>query len=179
MTSTGEPVIRPAAPGDEKDLARAHVLAWQTAYQEVLPADFLAGLTVQRYEAGWRRRLADPAPGTRSLAVLDGEGRAAGFATVGPLRDAQSGEDALGELWAINLRPDVWGSGLALPLLRAGESSLVELGYCHAVLWVVIGNARARRFYERAGWRTDGEERTDTRFGPALAELRYQRHLPC
>lgn len=95
------------------------------------------------------------------------------------MRDAQPGEDTSGELWAINVRPDAWGRGLARPLLRAGESSLVQLGYRHAVLWVVTDNIRARRFYERAGWQADGGERTDTRFGPALAELRYQRRLPC
>ena len=37
------------------------------------------------------------------------------------------------------------------------------------------GNARARRFYEIAGWVADGTERTSEVFGVTVREVRYRR----
>jgi hypothetical protein len=47
-----------------------------------------------------------------------------------------------------------------------------ELGATEAALWVVEGNTRARRFYEREGWIADGETKASM-FD--LRELRYRR----
>jgi hypothetical protein len=56
---------------------------------------------------------------------------------------------------------------------RGASDRLVELGFEAAMLWVVKGNARARRFYEREGWTPDGTEKRH-RFGDQLVpELRY------
>jgi RimJ/RimL family protein N-acetyltransferase len=43
------------------------------------------------------------------------------------------------------------------------------------VLWVLPANARARRFYERAGWTCDGTERTVDALGLTVPEVRYRR----
>jgi hypothetical protein len=43
------------------------------------------------------------------------------------------------------------------------------------VLWVLEGDARARRFYEIAGWVADGTERTSEVFGVTVREVRYRR----
>jgi GNAT superfamily N-acetyltransferase len=47
------------------------------------------------------------------------------------------------------------GRGVATPLLRHAENQIAR-GYPVAWLAVVAGNARARRFYERCGWRDAG-----------------------
>jgi hypothetical protein len=39
---------------------------------------------------------------------------------------------------------------------------------------VLTGNARARRFYEIAGW-ADGDQRTSEVFGVTVPEVRYRR----
>lgn len=82
----------------------------------------------------------------------------------GPPRadDAPSGT---GSLHAINLVPTVWGAGLGRELLGEAQRGLVAVGYGSAYLWVVDGNARARRFYERAGWLADGATKIDNQFG--------------
>lgn len=41
------------------------------------------------------------------------------------------------------------------------------------VLWVAKDNTRARRFYERAGCRPDGAERSEEYAGTAVPEVRY------
>jgi hypothetical protein len=54
---------------------------------------------------------------------------------------------------------------------------LRQAGYVDAVLWVLAANRRARRFYEREGWRPDGAELTDDTRGFPITELRYRREL--
>ncbi|OKI00857.1 hypothetical protein A6A06_18300 [Streptomyces sp. CB02923] len=58
-------------------------------------------------------------------------------------------------------------------LARAGRN-----GFRALCLWVLKGNARARRFYECAGFRADGAEEADEVAGVAVPEVRYRRPLP-
>jgi len=48
------------------------------------------------------------------------------------------------------------GTGVAAQLLRRGEDEVRRNGHSRAWLAVVAGNARARAFYERQGWRDAG-----------------------
>jgi GNAT superfamily N-acetyltransferase len=48
------------------------------------------------------------------------------------------------------------GTGVADALMRKAEQAVRARGHDKAWLAVVDGNARARRFYERAGWRDEG-----------------------
>jgi GNAT superfamily N-acetyltransferase len=94
-----------------------------------------------------------------------------GFVSVGASRDA----DASGELFAIYVEPDHWGTGVGGDLLAAGEQRLRELGHTDAILWVLEDNPRARRFYERAGWSRDGARRPITFLGVEVPEARYRK----
>lgn len=138
----------------------------------------------------WAQALVTPRPGATRLVIVirpDLGEEPVGFAVVGPVRttgDDQSsaggegtGDSALGELYAINLDPDAWGRGLGRELLAAATDELSRLGFGEAVLWVVAGNTRARRFYEAAGWSADGIERLDESQGPPIDEVRYRRSL--
>ena len=49
------------------------------------------------------------------------------------------------------------GTGLADVLLAEAERQVAAGGHDVAWLAVVAGNARARRFYERCGWRDEGD----------------------
>ncbi len=51
------------------------------------------------------------------------------------------------------------GKGVADVLLAEAERQVRENGHAIAWLAVVDGNARARSFYERAGWSDDGRVR--------------------
>ena len=48
------------------------------------------------------------------------------------------------------------GTGVAHALIREAESQVFAGGHGKAWLAVVAGNARARAFYERAGWVDEG-----------------------
>jgi GNAT superfamily N-acetyltransferase len=55
--------------------------------------------------------------------------------------------------------PGEWGTGLAPRLHDAAVEHLRSRGCDEARLWVLEANARARRFYERHGWRPNGDTR--------------------
>jgi putative acetyltransferase len=60
----------------------------------------------------------------------------------------------LGGLYVV---PDEWGSGVAGDL---HDAALAEMPDCPELrLWTLEANHRARRFYERRGWRLNGTTR--------------------
>jgi ribosomal protein S18 acetylase RimI-like enzyme len=162
--------IRPATADDAEAIARVHVTTWQEAYRDTFGAA-LDQLSVP--DAAERRRawLEDPAPGTFTLA---GElfGRVAGFANAGPARD----DPGMGELYAIYVVPQSWGTGLGPALMAAVLDGLRARGVGVAVLSVLADNQRARRFYEREGW-TFEDERDGEHLGVPVREARYRRSL--
>jgi GNAT superfamily N-acetyltransferase len=162
--------LRPATVADAGAMGRLHVRAWQAAYRGHMPDDYLDGLRAGERAAGWERFLGR---GHERGAVLVAEqaGQVTGFANVGPAEDPAGA----GELYAINVDPDAWGTGAGRALLEAAQAELARMGFAETVLWVLPANARARRFYEIAGWVCDGTERTMEVLGVVVPEVRYRR----
>jgi GNAT superfamily N-acetyltransferase len=167
--------LRPAVPGDELAVAAVHIASWRHAYRGLMPVEFLAALDpadrVRRYTFG--------APGRNAPATVlavDGEDSIWGFATAGPSRD----EDApgIGELYALYVDPPRLGTGTGRLLLSGSRHRLAALGHAEAILWVLIGNMPAQRFYERDGWKRDGGERVESPYDVVSTVIRYRRALP-
>ena len=78
--------------------------------------------------------------------VADRDGSVIGFTA--------TGGDEVAELFVAE---EARGSSAARRLLRAAEQVVRRAGHDQACLGVVTGNARARRFYEREGWRDGGD----------------------
>jgi GNAT superfamily N-acetyltransferase len=164
--------VRPGMSGDAEPLSVAHVRAWQEGYRGLMPQDYLDGLSVAEHLTGWQERLGNPREGSRLLVgTVDDE--VAGFAVFGPARDPESGDG--GELYAINVHPDHWRAGVGSGLLVEVHDGLADLGHTNAVLWVVAGNDRARRFYESHGWNVEPVERSEKLPGLVVQEVRYAR----
>jgi ribosomal protein S18 acetylase RimI-like enzyme len=140
------------------------VETWQAAYAHVLPQEQLQALTVKERAEQWRNH-------PPIVAEVDDE--VVGFVSVGGSRD----DDADGELYAIYVHPDHWSTGAGRALMDAGEAELRRLGHRDVVLWVLDDNPRARRFYERAEWATDGARRGIEIFGAEVPEVRYRKRL--
>lgn len=68
--------------------------------------------------------------------------------------------------------PDAWGSGLADRLHDQAIATLRAAADPPCRLWVLEANGRARRFYERHGWRRD-ERRRPVAFPPYPVEVGY------
>ena len=144
--------IRCVQLGDAERLAAIQVRAWQAAYRDVMPDAYLDDLDVDDRGAYWRRQVLALQPDQRLKVIVD-DGVVVGFAAAGPEHDGRVA--GIGELYAINLDPQVWGRGFGRALLRDVTAELAGLGHREAVLWVVPQNDRARRLYESEDWRDD------------------------
>jgi ribosomal protein S18 acetylase RimI-like enzyme len=171
--------IRYAVREDADQMARLHLAAWRAAYRGLLPDDFLASLDYGVSTRRWMAALTEAAAvrsTVRHLVAQDGGGAVAGMCTVGaPRQETLAG---IGELRMLNVHPQWWGTGVAAALLVRAESEMAAMGYHDAYLWVLEGNARARRFYRRQGWVESDDRRADERISGAPIELRYLRSLP-
>jgi len=76
--------------------------------------------------------------------------------------------EAGAEIVAIHSLPESWGTGLGHAML---EEALNQIGEATVFLWAFKENKRARRFYEKHGFKLDGSVRV-SEFDGAL-EVRY------
>lgn len=163
--------VRAAVPGDAGEVARLHVRSWQHAYRGLVAQEYLDRLTPDqvagRYAFG---RVGLRTPST--FVAIDGSA-ICGFATIGLCRD-----EALpncGELMAIYVDPARLRTGVGQLLMAAARARLRLVGVPSAVLWVLGGNAPARRFYEHDGWLCDGAWRIEHFGDVEVSQLRYRR----
>lgn len=165
-------IVRAARAEDADAMGTVHVRARHDAYRGQIPDAYLDGLEPASRAGIWRRSIASPRDRARLL-VADLDGAVAGFAALGPSADSAT----VGQLYAINVDPRQQGRGLGRALLGAAREAMAEVGFVEAILWVLPGNRRARRFYERAGWRDDGVEQTVDVLGVTVSEVRYRTSL--
>jgi GNAT superfamily N-acetyltransferase len=159
---------RPMVAADLDAVSELHVRAWQAAYRGIVPQAFLDGM-----DPAVRRRRTEG----RSLAgqhVAEAGGEVVGWLSVGPYRDDDPPGPGCGEVEAIYARPDRVGTGVGRALLTHGLAELDRAGLRPVLLWVLTGNARARRFYEKAGFRPDGAAQGFQIGGVTLPEVRYR-----
>jgi GNAT superfamily N-acetyltransferase len=155
--------IREPTEADAEAVGRMHHASWVEAYAPLLPATFWEGFLENRI-AMWRRALAASRPGTVNRIAVAGD-EVVGLAVSAPARDGEG--DAYPavrerELFAMYVLAAHQGTGVAQRLLEA----VLPHG-TPAQLWVFEHNPRARRFYERNGFRPDGARHV---FGPELGD---------
>jgi GNAT superfamily N-acetyltransferase len=147
--------IRAAGRADAEAMARTHWLSANTAYGRNDPLE-------RRLDAA--ERLFDE-DGTRPFLAEDDDGAVIGVLTIG--------DD---ELYAIYVHPDYWGTRVGQALLDRAEKELART-CAVASLTCMVGNTRARRFYERNGWQR-GETLVEPHFGGEPTEVcRYRKTL--
>lgn len=171
--------VRAAVPSDAAAIAVVHVRSWQVGYRGLLPDSLLAGLRVERRERWWSQWLRALGPRDREL-VAERQRRIVGFASLGPSRDPDAGDD-VAEVYAIYVHPDDWRGGIGQALMTFALDELREAGFRSATLWVLDSNERARWFYEAGGWQTDGASKPDvvgreseSDEGVEITEVRYR-----
>lgn len=173
------PVIREATVADAAGIARVHVASWEVAYRGLVPRSVQAATTVGVRTVQWRPILSGEAayPGSTNLVAVVGD-RIVAFACHGPSRaDLWPPPSAGGELYALYADPAAWGLGVGRALMDAAVDGMRAAGHRDALLWVLRGNARARRFYERMGWVADGGEREQESERLPVPAVRYVRGL--
>ncbi len=140
--------IRSARPGDALAIATLRIASWGAAYRGIVPDARLDAMTPEKTIELWRATAAGENAG-HGLVVSEAAGRLIGFAMLGPARAPDFGYS--GEVQAIYLAPEAIGKGYGRPLFVRGLDWLAQQGHPDAILWVMEANARALRFYEKAG----------------------------
>lgn len=168
-------VIRTARPEDADAVGRIRVSAWRSAYQEFLPADYLAGLDPRANLDGLRAALASQAPPfLLKIAELDRE--IVGFSILGKVRHATAPNTH--EIWALNVDPNFWRSGVGKRLVQEALRCALEAGAARVELWCLKGNRAAGSLYEACGFSLAGVERTTSELtGHPLHEVCYVHAL--
>lgn len=170
--------VRPATLADTESIGLVHVRSWQSAYRGKMPQGHLDGLDPASRAEAWRRIMAETRPSRGGVLAAVAEGGAIiGFASFGPSRDHDTDPQRTGEVFAIYVDPDAWGTGAGRDLMAGAVAELTRLGYTDATLWVLDTNDRARRFYGLAGWAEDGASKTDGSRGFDITEVRYRKTL--
>lgn len=166
-------LVRAARADERLDIARVHVRSWQVAYRGLIDDAFLDSLQPEQRVGLYPFDPPSPAD-PQTIVAIAGE-RIVGFSSFGPTRD----EDAqgAGEIYALYVDPDHWGSGVGRRLLAESRRRLEEAGYADAILWVLRGNEGAERFYLADGWARDGATRMEDPYGPRVEVRRFRRSL--
>ena len=82
----------------------------------------------------------------------------------------------MAELYALYVHPAWWSTGTGWALMDRVLDTASVAGYLSIRLWVLRANARARRFYQRAGFAPDGARHVLDDLG-GVTEIRYRRML--
>jgi GNAT superfamily N-acetyltransferase len=138
---------------DAAALGAMHVQAWRETYAGLAPDAVLAALDPGQRGERWRHIIA----GGALVLLLRDEAGIAGFGSAGPQRDGRLVQS--GEISALYLLRRVQRQGHGRRLIAALARSLLRLEPGGVSLWVLDGNAPARRFYEALAGR------------PALSEI--------
>lgn len=81
--------IRKAASADAYAIAAVHVESWKTTYEGIVPAAYLAQLSISEKEQLWQRGLTQP---KHSIFVVEEGGSICGFISGGKNRATQGKE---------------------------------------------------------------------------------------
>lgn len=136
------PVLRPATAADVEQVAELFHRGWHDAHRGHVPE----ALTLCRTPESFHERVVQRVADTDDTTVAEVDGAVAGFTMV-------TGD----EVEQVYVDRAFRGAGLATLLLDDASRQVADAGHRVAWLAVVVGNARARRFYEKSGWSDSGD----------------------
>ena len=161
MSSKFKYTITPMASESEvMGKAYVHYKSWQEAYRGLVDDEYLDAHTPEKC-VKIAKRFPDGI-----LVAKDGE-RVIGFVGFGKYRDETL--PGAGEVYAIYVLAEYHGQRVGYELMKAAVERLGD--HERIALWVLHGNNRAIRFYERFGFKFDGAS-ASIMLGTPRTELR-------
>lgn len=171
--------VRPARPGDAKDLGRIQVSTWRWGYREILPADVLGGLTDEAAADAWHAAIEEPPSPQHRVLVAVESGDPVGFTAFGPTDEREEGDpdEPTVAVAALLVEPRWQRRGHGSRLSAALADHVRDDGTARVVMWIPEADTTSREFLLGAGWAPDGFARAlDTGAGQ-LREIRLHTRL--
>lgn len=168
-------------PASETDLESIRAIAWETWADtyggEIEPETIQESLERAYALETLRDEIAREDCGVFVLELQDADAPTTGIVGFARLYLQSSGEGHRGVLGAVYLMPRVQGRGLGRALLEGCEAWFVAQRVRGLELVVTTMNARARRFFEAAGWQLETE--MNASLGEQVVrEARYHKMAP-
>lgn len=149
----GAVAYRAAAAADAALMAGLGSDTFTETFGHLYAPDDLAAFLVTHSEGRWREELADPGFAVR---LAQAEGRAIGFAKVGPPSLPFEVDGPTAELRQLYVLKPWQGCGVAGELIAWALAEARRRGAEQLFLSVFVDNPRARRFYARHGFEEVG-----------------------
>lgn len=153
-----------------EDMGYVHAESWQKAYRGIVPDDIVDAFTPEKRGEVFREAIATRPEEYYFFKV---NGHPAGIALLHKSHE-DNAADTDGEIYAIYVHPDFWGTPVTHEAFQFCVNRLKERGFTRLTIWVLESNIRARKFYEKHGFVFDGAKQ-QIDLGKSLTEVRYAK----
>ena len=149
--------VRDASPGDADAIRIVHESGWRAGYAHLYTPEIIER-AVAKHCSRWPRLLTSPKFGDTTLLVVEHNREIVGFAHLGPTDNELSSEQRPGltELYSFYIHPTHWGTPAASCLMERVIETVRRQGVTKLHLTTGVEVRRARRFYEKLGFRETG-----------------------
>ena len=149
---------------DLLEISSVYENSWKYAYKGIIPQEYLDSIL----EGRWAKSITRA--GMNNLVVTENE-RIIG--TAGFCKSRWDKWSDFGEIVSIYFLPEFIGKGYGTQLLAGCVEELKKMGFNKILLWVLVDNIRARKFYEKNGFICMDEFLDDNIGGKDLREVMY------
>lgn len=158
-------VIRRITANDSREeISNIYEQSWKYAYKGIIPQKYLDSIP----NGHWCPALDNP--DRHTLIMLD---RDKIIGTSSYCKSRFKDYKNWGEIISIYFLPEYMGKGYGKDLLEQAVEELKKMGFIKIFLWVLEDNHRARHFYEKFGFKNNGNYMDNVMTGKQLRELQY------
>ena len=160
--------MRLAKTQDAEKLGKLYYDCWMQLYPNIVAKDKFQAITLENAINDFKK--------TKCRDIVEGwvGDELVGFCSFGNCRDDDCLNDT-GEIYRLYILPEYQKHGDGRRLVREAIRCLGREEYNQVVVWVLVDNVDAIRFYEALGFVSDGSER-NAKDSP-LIERRYFIHI--
>lgn len=165
-------IIREATLSDAYSIAKVHVDSWKSTYRGLVNDKFLNGLSYDDRESRWSSVINDLERDNKYIYVAEETKHGIiGYAMCGIERESK--DPSIGELYGIYIIEEHQNKGIGRLLFNEVSNKLSELNFNTMIIWVLLENYQARKFYELMGGKVV-KEKDIIIAGDTLKEIAYE-----
>ena len=165
-------MLRRALPEDAATVGHIHVESWNVAYRGIMPDDVIVRTDLSYRTQFWAERIADQ---EWPVFLLEENGKSVAFCQMVPSKDPDDDPARVGHITSIHVLPHLRGRGYGRMLMDHVLHEFQQRRFTQVTLWVLEENRKARAFYEKYGFHSDGGTRNYPR--TSVPEVRYRIRL--